>query len=141
VATTARDHRVILAAGAPDAPLTRLLDDYDAAVRPHQRLLAAVLTLRCASDQPLHDLFDAATAFTAMQIARRRRLSSVIIAHAPGDELSDAAPHVHICLLARRHGPSGWGAVDADLTDTAHQAWCDEWQGFNAAWQNITPNA
>lgn len=46
IPVTARQHRLVLARGVGDMALAPLLDDYDRAVRPHQRLLAGVLTMR-----------------------------------------------------------------------------------------------
>lgn len=48
IPVTARQHRLVLARGVGDMALATLLDDYDRAVRPHQRLLAGVLTVRGA---------------------------------------------------------------------------------------------
>ena len=55
----------------------------------------------------------------------------------PGDELSRALPHVHICMLARQHTPSGWAAEHPDLVDTAHRMWAEEWQAFRAGWEQL----
>jgi len=63
--------------------LAPLLDEYDRAVRPHQRLLAGVLTVRGAVTQPIHDLFDMATSYAAIHLACGRSLTSVVVAHAP----------------------------------------------------------
>ncbi len=82
---------------------------------PHQRLLAGVLTVRGDISTPIHDLFDMATSYAAIHLACGRSLTSVVVAHAPGDELSRALPHVHICMLARQHTPSGWAAEHPDL--------------------------
>lgn len=138
---TARDHRVLLARGVADTALTRLLDDYDAAVRPHQRLLAAVITAHGDEDMPAHDLFDMATTYATIHLARERRLTSVVALHVPGDELSRALPYAHICILARQHTPSGWLAEHEDLTDTAHRLWADEWAAFRATWERIAAAA
>jgi hypothetical protein len=89
---TARDHRVVLARGVADISLTQLLEDYDAATRPHQRLLAAVVTVRGDEDMPTHDLLDMAATYATIHLARGRRLTSVGALHTPGDELSRALP-------------------------------------------------
>ena len=137
---TARDHRLVLAAGAPDpVSLTRLVGDYDAAVRPQQRLLAAVLTMRFEADQPVHEAMAAATAFATFRLARERRLTSVVVLHTPGVELAHAAAHSHIVVFARTHRQSGWGPVDADLTDQAHAKWADEWRSFLEIWNKLPP--
>ena len=134
---TARDHRVVLARGVADTSLTRLLSDYDAAVRPHQRLLAAVITVRGDEDMPAHDLLDMAATYATIHLARGRRLTSVVALHTPGNELSRALQHAHICILSRQHAPSGWLAEHEDLTDTAHSLWAEEWAGFRAGWDRL----
>ncbi len=138
---TARDHRVVLARGVADTALTRLLDDYDAATRLHQRLLAAVITVRGDEDMPAHDLLDMATTYATIHLARGRRLTSVVALHTPGDELSRVLPNAHICILARQHAPSGWLAEHEDLTDTAHGLWAEEWAAFHAGWERIAVEA
>lgn len=134
---TARDHRVVLARGVADASLTRLLNDYDAAVHPRQRLLAAVITVRGDKDMPAHDLLDMAATYATIHLARGRRLTSVVALHTPGDELSRALQHAHICILSRQHAPSGWLAEHEDLTDTAHSLWAEEWAAFRAGWERL----
>lgn len=132
---TARDHRVVLARGVPDpGSLERLLDDYDAAQRPHQRVLAAVLTVKLSPDEPLHDMVDCATSYAAIQLGRVRRLTSVVVLHTPADELADADPHLHICVLARTHRASGWAGCHPHLTDDAHAMWADEWRNWREGW-------
>lgn len=138
---TARDHRLILAQGAPDTPLWRLLEDYDANVRPHQRLLAAILTIKGEYDMPSHDLLDMASAYAAVHLAGGRRLSTMAVLHVPGDGLSTARQHVHLCVLARQHLPSGWAGEHPDLVDTAHQLWADEISAFRTGWSRITAAA
>ncbi len=137
IPVTARQHRLVLARGVGDMALAPLLDEYDQAVRPHQRLLAGVLTVRGAVTQPIHDLFDMATSYAAIHLACGRSLTSVVVAHAPGDELSRALPHVHICMLARQHTPSGWAAEHPDLADTTHRMWAEEWGAFRAGWEQM----
>ena len=138
---TARDHRLVLARAVADTSLTRLLDKYDAATRPHQRLLAAVITVRGDKDIPAHDLFDMATTYATIHLARGRRLTSVVVLHTPGDELSRASLHAHICIVARQHAPSGWLAEHDDLTDTAHGLWAEEWAAFRTGWERIAAAA
>jgi len=138
---SARDHRLVLARGVADMSLTRLLEDYDAATRLHQRLLAAVITVRGDEDMPGHDLLDMITSYAAIHLACGRRLTSVVVLHMPGDELSRALPHAHICVLARQHAPSGWRAEHEDLTDTAQSLWAEELQAFRAGWGRIVAAA
>lgn len=138
---TARQHRLVLARGVADVSLATLLDGYDDAIRSHQRLLAAVLTVRGDQDRPVHDLVDMASTYAAIHLACRRSLTSVVITHVPGDELSHALPHVHICVLARQHTASGWGAEHPDLTDTQHRLWADEWTAFRDGWEQVSAAA
>lgn len=138
---TARQHRLVLARGVADVSLATLLDGYDDAIRSHQRLLAAVLTVRGDQDRPVHDLVDMASSYAAINLACGRALTSVVITHVPGDELSRALPHVHICILARQHTASGWGAEHADLTDTNHALWADEWAKFRNVWEQTSAAA
>ncbi len=137
IPVTARQHRLVLARGVGDMALAPLLEEYDRAVRPHQRLLAGVLTVRGDISAPLHDLFDMATSYAAIHLACGRSLTSVVVAHAPGDELSRALPHVHICMLARQHTPSGWAAEHPDLADTTHRMWAEEWSAFRNGWEQL----
>ena len=51
--------------------------------------------------------------------------------------MSRALPHVHVCMLARQHTPSGWAAEHPDLVDTAHRMWAEEWQAFRAGWEQL----
>ncbi|WP_298089161.1 hypothetical protein [uncultured Sphingomonas sp.] len=137
IPVTARQHRLMLARGVGDMGLASLLDEYDRVVRPHQRLLASVLTVRGSISTPIHDLFDMATSYAAIHLACGRSLTSMVVAHAPGDELSRALPHVHICMLARQHLPSGWAAEHPDLADTAHRMWAEEWSAFRNGWEQL----
>ncbi|MGT2513391.1 hypothetical protein ACVOMT_03290 [Sphingomonas panni] len=61
--------------------------------------------------------------------------------HVPGDGLSTARQHVHLCVLARQHLPSGRAGEHPDLVDTAHQLWADEISAFRTGWSRITAAA
>lgn len=138
IATTARDFRLILAPKVADPlSLKQLLESYDAATQPRQALLAAVLTIKFDPDVPLHDSFDRVCTFAMLRLAQVRRLTSIAVLHTPGDELAKAAAHAHVCILARRHLASGWAELDADLSDTAHTLWADEWRTFSDSWERV----
>jgi len=135
--TTARDHRLILAPGVADpVSLERLLDDYDATVAEHQRLLAAVLTLPFNRDEPLHDQFDKVVTWAMLHLARGRQLTSLAVLHAPGDQLAVEPPHAHIMVLGRVHHVCGWGHVHPDLAESEHATWAMRWGNFCEAWRN-----
>ena len=136
--TTARDHRLVLAPGVADpVSLERLLGDYDAATAEHQRLLAAVLTVKFERDKPLHEQFDQLVAFAMIHVALDRRLTSLAVLHAPGDQLSGEAPHGHLLILARIHQASGWQGVHPELAESEHAAWADEWTRFGEGWRRL----
>ncbi len=84
-------------------------------------MLAAILTIKGEYDMPSHDLLDMASAYAAVHLAGGRRLSTMAVLHVPGDGLSTARQHVHLCVLARQHLPSGWAGEHPDLADTAHR--------------------
>lgn len=134
---TASDWRLVLAPGTPDVTggIERWLADYDAAIHSRQKLLAAVLTFRFSADMMLHDMMSVANAYAERKLARERRLSSLLVLHAPGDELSARDPHVHALVLARTHRPCGWGAPHPDLTEEAQLLFHDEWTAFRADWE------
>ncbi len=136
--TTARDHRLVLAPGVADpVSLERLLSDYDAATAGHQRLIAAVLTVKFDRDRPLHEQFDQLVAFAMMHVALDRRLTSLAVLHAPGDQLAGEAPHGHLLILARVHQASGWQGVHPELAESEHAAWADEWTRFGEGWRRL----
>ena len=136
--TTARDVRLVLAPGVTDpASIERFVADYDAGTRAHQKLLAAVLTIKFDVDVPLHDNVDLIMFYTMMLIARQRRLSSIVVTHTPSEDLSDAPSHAHIIVLAREHrAGTGFGQLHPDLTDEDHPLWAEEWRGFKKTWES-----
>ena len=74
----------MLAPGVADpVSLKRLLGEYDAATAGHQRLIAAVLTVKFDRDRPLHEQFDQLVAFSMIHVALDRRLTSLAVLHAP----------------------------------------------------------
>lgn len=136
--TTARDHRLALATGVADpVSIERLLCDYDRAVPEHQRLLAAVMTIKFERDRPLHDQFDAVTTWVALDLARARQLTCVSVLHVPGDQLATEMPHAHVVVCARRHHASGWADVHEELNEDAHAIWAQRWLDFNTAWRRM----
>ncbi len=136
--TTARDHRLVLAPGVADpVSIEQLLDDYDAAVAEHQRLLAAVLTVPFDRDRPLHDQFDQLVAFAMMHVALDRHLTSLAVLHVPGDQLADEAPHGHLLVLGRTHRVCGWGPLHPELAEGEHAAWAEEWTRFGEGWRRL----
>ena len=136
--TTARDHRLMMAPGVADpVSLERLLTDYDASTSEHQRLLAAVLTVKFDRDRPLHEQFDRLLAFAMMHVALDRRLTSLAVLHAPGDQLASEAPHGHLLMLARVHQASGWQCAHPELAESEHAAWAAEWTRFSKGWQRL----
>ena len=136
--TTARDHRLILAPGVADpVSLERLFGDYDASTPEHQRLLAAVLTVPFDRDRPLHDSFDELVGFATLHIARTLRLTSLAVAHCPGDQLSGEQIHGHLLILARVHLAVGFGQPHPDLAEEAHGRWADDWTRFGETWRRL----
>lgn len=134
--TTARDHRLALAPGVADpVSIERLLCDYDRAVPEHQRLLAAVMTIKFDRDCPLHDQFDAVTTWVALDLARARQLTCLTVLHAPGDQLATEMPHAHVVVCSRRQHASGWADVHEELSEDAHAIWAQRWLDFADAWR------
>lgn len=75
------------------------------------------------------------------RLAGGRRLSMMAVLQVPGDGLSTARQHVHLCVLARQHLPSGWAGEHPDLVDTAHRLWANEISAFRTGWSRITAAA
>lgn len=119
----------------------KLANPWNSSVPPSRRMLAAILTIKGEYDMPSHDLLDMASAYAAVHLAGGRRLSTMAVLHVPGDGLSTARQHVHLCVLARQHLPSGWAGEHPDLVDTAHQLWADEISAFRTGWSRITATA
>lgn len=132
---TARDYRIIPAPGVPDVgSFERLFSEYDAAVQPHQKLLGAVFTFPFDRDVPVHDGFGAVLSYAALRFGRERRLTSLVVAHAPCDQLAEEAPHAHAIVLGRTHRASGWGPTHPDLAESEHAMWAEDWADFSARW-------
>jgi hypothetical protein len=129
---TASDYRLVLAAGVPDLhhPLD-LFRAYEDQRLPGQKLLAVVQTLRFDPDQPRHAMMQTAHVYASFWL-RRRRLSSLLVQHVPGDAGSARGrPHVHILTPVRAHRLSGFGEIDAQcrIDPTAmHVAFERDWQ-------------
>jgi hypothetical protein len=118
----------------PDA-LEAVFAGYDARIKPHQKLLAVVLTMRFGHDWQAGDILSLVGAYALRHLALERRLTSCVVVHMPGDELSARRPHAHCVVLARVHRASGWGELHRDLVakdaQTTFQA---EWEAFRDEW-------
>ncbi len=102
---TCTTSRVVPAPGVavePDA-LEAIFHGYDAKIKPHQRLLAVVLTMRMDHDWQPADILSLVGGYTLEKLALERRLTSMIVVHMPGDELSARRPHAHVVTLSRVH--------------------------------------
>lgn len=130
-ATTAYDHRLVLARGVPDMSARDLVMSYDAA-DAGQNLLAVVQTLRFDADLPRHAMMHMAYMYTAMCL-QPKRLSSIIVQHMPGDARSIRTPHLHVLTLCRTHRLSGFGEVHAVFDDTP----ADMHRAFEADWHRV----
>lgn len=138
---TSHDRRLVLAPGVAEVPdLGAFLSAYDE--DRHVRLdpLAVVLTMRFNHDELLHDTMTEASTYAQMLLSQKRRLTSVVVQHVPGQELSWRPPHIHLVVLTRTHHPSGFGAVHpmfaGDEAD-AHRTFREEWRSFRQSWRSI----
>jgi len=139
--TTSNDHRLILAPGVPEVvDMGAFYGAYDA--DRHIRLdpLAVVLTMRFDHKELLHDAMTEVSAYVQMLLSQKRHLTSLLVQHVPGQELSWRAPHIHVVVLTRTHHPSGFAAVHpmfvGDQAD-AHRAFREEWRSFRQSWRAI----
>ncbi len=108
---------------------------YDAKIKPHQRLLAAVLTMRMDHDWQPADILSLVGGYALEKLALERRLTSMTVVHMPGEELSGRRPHAHVIVLARVHRASGWGAMHPDLiAKTAQGKFQAEWEAYRDLW-------
>ncbi len=134
---TCTTSRVVPAPGVavePDA-LESIFHGYDAKIKPHQRLLAVVLTMRMDHDWQPADILSLVGGYTLEKLALERRLTSMIVVHMPGDELSARRPHAHVVTLSRVHRASGWAELHPDLTAKAAQAaFAAEWEAYRDSW-------
>ena len=130
-ATTAHDHRLVLAHGVPDMSAREMVEGYDVA-DAGQNLLAVVQTLQFDADLPRHAMMHMAYMYTAMCL-QPKRLSSLIVQHMPGDARSIRAPHVHVLTLTRTHRISGFGEVHAVFDDAP----ADMHRAFEADWHRV----
>ena len=118
----------------PDA-LEVVFAGYDARVKPHQKLLAVVLTMRFGHDWQPADILSMVGAYALRHLALKRRLTSLTVVHMPGDELSARRPHAHCVALARVHRASGWGELHRDLVvKDAQVNFQAEWETFRDEW-------
>ena len=134
---TCTTSRVVPAPGVPLEPdaLEAIFHGYDARIKPHQRLLAVVLTMRMDHDWQPADILSLVGGYALERLALERRLTSMTVVHMPGDELSARRPHAHIVVLARVHRASGWGALHPDLTaKNAQAAFQAEWEAYRDTW-------
>lgn len=134
---TCRTSRIVPAPGValePDA-LETIFHGYDAKIKPHQRLLAVVLTMRMDHDWPPADILSLVGGYSLDKLALERRLTSMVVVHMPGDELSARRPHAHVVVLARVHRASGWGTLHPDLVaKNAQTSFKTEWEAYRAEW-------
>ena len=130
-------NRAVIAPGVAVDPgaLESIFHGYDANIRPHQRLLAVVLTMRMHHDWQSADILSLVGAYALERLALQRRLTSMAVVHMPGEELSARRPHAHVIVLARVHRASGWGEVHQDLTaKNAQAAFQAEWEAYRHTW-------
>lgn len=119
----------------PDA-LETVFAGYDARVKPHQKLLATVLTMRFDHGWQPADILSIVGAYALRHLALERRLTSLTVVHMPGDELSARRPHAHCVALARVHRASGWGELHRDLVaKDAQMTFQTEWEAFRDEWE------
>lgn len=130
-------HRIVTAPGVavPAGALEEIFHGYDARAKAHQKLLAVVLTMRFPHSWQPADILSLVGMYTLEKLALQRRLTSMIVVHMPGDELSARRPHAHVVCLSRVHRSSGWGEVHPDLVArTAQARFQQEWEGFYDVW-------
>lgn len=134
---TCTTSRLVLAPGVaiePDA-LEGVFEGYDARIKPHQKLLAVVLTMRFDHGWQAADILSLVGTYALQHLALERRLTSLTVVHMPGDELSARRPHAHCVVLARVHRASGWGELHRDLVaNDAQAAFDSEWSAFREEW-------
>ncbi|MDF2496106.1 hypothetical protein [Sphingomonas sp.] len=115
--------------------LESIFHGYDAKIKPHQRLLAAVLTMRMDHDWQPADILSLVSGYALEKLALERRLTSMTVVHMPGEELSGRRPHAHVIVLARVHRASGWGAMHPDLiAKKAQGKFQAEWEAYRDIW-------
>jgi hypothetical protein len=134
---TCTTSRIVPAPGVPLEPdaLESIFHGYDAKIKPHQRLLAVVLTMRMDHDWQPHDILSLVGGYALEKLALERRLTSMTVVHMPADELSARRPHAHVIVLARVHRASGWAALHPDLiAKNAQAAFQAEWETYRDTW-------
>lgn len=134
---TASSSRIVTAPRTSVGPdvLEAMFHDYDAKTRPHQKLLAVVLTMKFSHDWQSADILSMTGAYALEKLSIERRLTSMVVVHTPSEELSRRRPHAHCVVLARVHRASGWGELHHDLVSKkAQELFRDEWQAFQATW-------
>ena len=138
---TAHDYRLVLAPLVPDTgDLELLYGGYDAKAPDRLKVLAAVLTMKFDRDALVHDMMSAVTAYAEMILARKRRLSSLVVMHMPSDGMSARAPHIHVLCTTRVHRPAGFCEVHSVFEGeiaSVHAEFRDEWRGFKECWDKI----
>jgi hypothetical protein len=130
---TAARHSVVLASGVPDeySDIQLLLRRYAANRLEYNRSLFTAVTLMFPSATTLHDGFNRARAFATVELAHKRRLSSLMIQHVPAYGGSARPMHVHLLILPQIHGPLGFGELVPDLTcDRGQSILFEEWQAW-----------
>ncbi len=130
---TAANHSLVLAQGVTDeySDIQLLLRRYTANPVEHNRSLFTAVTLAFPDATSLHDGFDRARVFATVELAQKRRLSTLLIQHVPAHGGSARPMHVHLLVLPRAHGPLGFGEVVSDLTcDRGQSILFEEWQAW-----------
>ena len=134
---TAADSRMALAPGVDDnwEEPAILFHRYQAELLPDRTEGLIVTTLRFSLDDSRHDMFDMGYAFASECLARRRRLSTLVVLHVPGDAGSSSRPHVHLVSLSRKHVASGFGSYEPLFCDDGQRVLFEEWQKFSCRWK------
>jgi len=104
------------------------------------KLLAVILTMRFDENAMVHDVMSAVGSYAEMILARQRRISSLVVVHRPGEELSARPIHAHVLALARTHRPAGFSELHRSFqgqSEKLHSTFLDEWRGFRDAWDRV----
>jgi hypothetical protein len=138
---TAYDHRLVLAPLVADtSDIEQLYAAYDAQVQDRLTTLAIVLTMKFGRDELVHDMMSAAIVFVEMVLARKRRLTSLVVLHMPSDGMSPRPPHIHVVCTSRVHRPAGFAELHPAFEDSLaeiHAEFRDEWRGFKSCWDKL----
>lgn len=134
---TAAEHDLLLPSGVSDDYRRPglLFARYQQGLLADRPELLLSLTLHFERPLPRHDMMEAGRAFAMEHLVRKRRLSTLLVLHLPGEVASENRPHIHLLSLARQHWPSGWGSYATDiLCDDGQHILYAEWSRFWADW-------